>query len=385
MYRVAVVTSHPNRQQAGWFRALPQVVDLEVFYCHRPHDTAERLLDGYAHTWLENVSATADLSQFAGCDTPEIANRLKQGRFDACVVSGWYLKSYVQAIRACAQCGIPVLARGDSQMKTPRTTARTAATYLPYRWFLNRIDAHLYVGIANRTYLRSYGVPDSKLFFAPHCIDNEHFTREADEAWQNGERQRLRGSIGAASSTIVVLLVGDLVASARGADFVRALAGRPAREMIGVVIGDGEQRHELEALATDVNAPVRFQGCRSPREFPRWYAACDAIVLPSESEPWGLVINEAMACGLPAIVSDRVGCADDLVTPDTGIVFPAGDVERLRRAMGSVAEAVRVRRSEIEKAVTAAVRRYSAEVACAGLLQALTKICDSEVTACLAR
>lgn len=398
MYRVAVVASHPIQYQAPLFRALARVVDLEVFFCHRQDEAGQAragfgveftwdvpLLDGYSHTWLENVSAHPDVSRFAGCDTPEIADRLKRGRFDACLVSGWYLKSYVQTIRACWHQEIPVLTRGDSHLKTPRSLARTAVKYLPYRWFLNRIDAHLYVGTANRAYLRSYGVADSKLFFAPHFVDNDFFTREADKTWQNGDRKRLRGGIGASSSTIVVLFVGRLIACKRVADFVRALASDHARHVIGVVIGDGEQRHELETLASDINAPVRFLGFRNQSELPRWYASSDAIVLPSDSETWGLVVNEGMACGLPAIVSDRVGCADDLISPETGLVYPAGDVERLGRAIGSVAEAVRVRRTEIEQAVTATVRRYSADVACAGVLQALTAICDSEVTACLAR
>jgi glycosyltransferase involved in cell wall biosynthesis len=384
MYRLAIVTTHPIPHQATWFRALTRVVDVEVFFC-RGADRRDQAGDGYAYTVLENVSAHPDLSQFTGCDTPELADRLQKDRFDACLVTGWYLKSYVQAIRACRQQGIPVLTRGDSHLKTPRSAARMAVSHLPHRWFLNRVEAHLYVGAAHRVYLRSLGIPDSKLFFAPHFADNEFFTSSADRAWQSGDRKRLRSSLGATSQTIVMLFVGELVASQRLSDFVRALTSDRARHVIGVVIGEGDQRGELETLAADLNAPVRFFGSQHPTEMPRWYAACDAIVVPSEGETSGLVVNEAMACGLPAIVSDRVACADDLITPATGLVFPTGDVDRLSRAIGSVAEAVRVRRTEIGQAVTSMVRRYSADVACAGLLQALTAVCDNEVTACLVR
>src|SRR5262249_23622149 len=145
--------------------------------------------------------------------------------------------------------------------------------------------------------------------------DNDFFTSGADKAWQSGDRKRLRSSLGASSSTVMFVFVGKLVARKRVSDFVRALAAGHGRQGIGVVIGDGDQRHELETLAADINAPVRFVGFQSQSELPRWYAACDAVVLPSENEPWGLAVNEAMACGLPAIVSDRVGCADDLITP----------------------------------------------------------------------
>ena len=182
-YRVAVVASHPIQYHAPWFRGLAELVDLEVFFCHRQDGAGQAaagfgvefewdvpLLDGYSHTWLTNRSRNPNVSSFSGCDTPDIADRLERGGFDACIVSGWYLKSYVQAIRACRRCGIPVLVRGDSWLGTSRSAVRTAVKYLPYRWLLTHIDAFLYVGQANREYLRHYGVPESRLFFSPPCL-----------------------------------------------------------------------------------------------------------------------------------------------------------------------------------------------------------------------
>ena len=160
--RLAIVTSHPIQYQAPWFRALAQATDLEVFFCHRQDAAGQAaagfgvefdwdvpLLDGYRHTWLENRARHPGVSSFSGCDTPEISARLRAGRFDACLVCGWYLKSYLQAILAARRSGIPVLCRGDSQLATTRAAAWRAAKYLPYRWLLGGIGAHLYVGKAN--------------------------------------------------------------------------------------------------------------------------------------------------------------------------------------------------------------------------------------------
>src|SRR5580765_5818095 len=149
MHRLALVTSLPIQYQVPWFRALAQVTDLEVFYCHRQNSEDQAaagfdvpfqwdipLFDGYAYSFLQNVAARPDVSSFSGCDTPEVADRLRAGRFDACLVSGWYLKSYLQAIWACKHAGIPVLTRGYSQLGTPRSKLFTVAKYLPYRWLL---------------------------------------------------------------------------------------------------------------------------------------------------------------------------------------------------------------------------------------------------------
>src|SRR5205823_1157153 len=97
------------------------------------------------------------------------------------------------------------------------------------------------------------------------------------------------------------------------------------------VLGDGPERPELEALAGEV-APrqVFWHGFINQSQMPSLLAAADAFVLPSEDEPWGLAVNEAMACGLPAVCSDRVGCVPDLVRDGvTGFCYPVGDVMAL--------------------------------------------------------
>jgi glycosyltransferase involved in cell wall biosynthesis len=99
-----------------------------------------------------------------------------------------------------------------------------------------------------------------------------------------------------------------------------------------VLAGDGYLRHELVRMAHEcgITARVRFLGFTNQSQLPGVYAASDLFVLPSEHEPWGLVVNEAMACGLPVVASDRVGARLDLIVPGvTGEVYPVGDVQAL--------------------------------------------------------
>jgi glycosyltransferase involved in cell wall biosynthesis len=393
MYRLAVVASHPIQYQAPWFRALARVVDLDVFYAHRQDAAGQAaagfgvafdwdvsLLDGYRHHWLANVAARPDVSRFGGCDTPDLAGRLAEGRFDACLVSGWYLKTYVQAIRACWHHRIPILVRGDSQLKTPRSRTKAAVKYLPYRWFLNRVDAHLYVGAANRAYLRAYGVPDTRLFFAPHFVDNAFFARGAAQARRDGSREALRREQGIPANATVFLFVGKLIDKKRPLDFVDALAAvAEARQapVYGLMVGAGPLADRVAARVGDTRAPVRLAGFRNQAALPAWYAAGDAIVLPSGGgETWGLVVNEAMASGLPAIVSDAVGCAEDLIAPGrTGSTFPLGDVRALAACLGEWTERLAREPGPVAAAVADTVARYSADAATAGVLRALDAVC----------
>jgi glycosyltransferase involved in cell wall biosynthesis len=393
VHRVALVASHPIQYHAPWFRALARVVDLEVFYCHRqdgagqaragfgvPFEWDVPLLDGYRFSWLQNVSASPGVGRFQGCDTPEIAERLRSGAFDACIVSGWYLKSYVQAIRACWKYSIPALVRGDSHLKTPRSRVKAVVKYLPYRWFLNRIDAHLYVGAANRRYLESYGVPADRLFFAPHFVDNAYFAAGAAQARQTGERERIRGELGAADGTTLFLFVGKFADGKRPGDFVDALATLASEgrgDVRGAMVGAGPELPAIEALARTRHAPIAFCGFRNQSELPRYYAAADVVVLPSMHETWGLVVNEAMACGVPVIVSDGAGCAEDLIDEGkTGFTFPAACISKLAERMIQAADMVVEQPVQVRANVDARIRRYSVDAAVDATARAIA--CVSE-------
>ena len=105
-----------------------------------------------------------------------------------------------------------------------------------------------------------------------------------------------------------------------------------------LIVGSGVLEAELRAYSAERHLPVRFAGFLNQTEIPRAYAAADALVLPSGSETWGLVVNEAMASGIPAVVSDRVGCREDLVDEgETGYSFPMGETGELADRLARLA------------------------------------------------
>ncbi len=398
--RLGILTSHPIQYQAPWFRGLSKVVDLEVFFAHRQTATQQGsagfgvafdwdvdLLSGYSHRFLKNVADRPGVNSFSGCDTPEIAEVILNppttdhrppttDRFDAFIVSGWYLKSYWQAIRACRRAGVPVFVRGDSQLRTPRSPLKRLVMEVRQRWLLREFDGFLSVGKRNREYLEHYGVSPRKIFFAPHFVDNEWFAAKSAEV--RGQRSEIRGRWGANEQTLVVLFVGKFQPIKRPQDILHALAALNAQpsslNCMAVFVGSGEMETDLQELASSLAVVAHFEGFKNQTELPRYYVAADVLVLPSESETWGLVVNEAMACGLPAIVSDAVGCAPDLIEEGkTGFTFPVENVTALSQRLHQMAELRKCGR-DFRPALTDKMRIYSVDTAVGATVRAMKSL-----------
>ena len=345
--RIGFLVSHPIQYYTPIFRELAKRCDLTVYFAHR--QTAEGqaaagfgtafewdidLLSGYRSQFLTNVARRKSTDTFRGCDTPEIADEIATGGFDAFVVPGWALLSYWQAVWACRRAGVPVLCRGDSHLKGRRSALLRFAKAAIFPSLLRRFDGFLYVGQWNREYLRHYGVPANRLFFSPHCVDNDAF-RAGSEA----ERERAGGEEAGRPGGRRLLFVGKLMEIKHPLDLVHAAANLRGKGMSieAAFAGSGSLAEQLEHAARAAGVPAHFHGFVNQSKMPAVYASAEVVVLPSQAESWGLTVNEAMACGVPAIVSDRVGCGPDLIVPGaTGATFPCGDVPALASAIEAV-------------------------------------------------
>jgi glycosyltransferase involved in cell wall biosynthesis len=377
--RLAVVTSHPIQYYGPLFRELAKEVDLHVFFAHRatPVEQARAgfgtafewdvdITFGYAHSFLVNIAGRPGTDHFFGCDTPELERHLRGGQFDGLLVMGWHLKSYLQGLFAAKRMGLPVMVRGDSQLATPRSSFKAAIKSLTFSNFLRLFDAALYVGQRSKAYYENYGYPADRLFFSPHCVDTEWFATQATAK----RRARLRGNLKIAPEARVLLFAGKLVAFKRPLDLAAAAAATRARgtNVEVMVAGDGELRSELAAAAEAAGVPLHLLGFYNQTEMPSAYAAADCLVLPSDGrETWGLVANEALACGRPIIVSDACGCGPDLaVDPAVGRRFPVGEVDVLSRAIAEITEG-----PPAAVAIATVSRKYSLREAASGIATAL--------------
>jgi glycosyltransferase involved in cell wall biosynthesis len=386
--RLAILASHPVQYYAPLFRGLAKHTDLHVFYAHQATPAQQAaagfgtsfewdvdLTEGYAHSFLRNVALDPGTDRFGGCDTPEIGARLKEGRFDAVLALGWHLKSMIQGILAAKRLGMATLVRGDSHLHTPRSTLKRLIKAATYPHLLRVFDAVLYVGTHNRTYFEHYSYPSKRLFHSPHCIDTERFAMGATAR----ARATIRNRFGIRDDEHVVLFAGKLLPFKRPLDVVEALGviAKDGRHIRMMIAGSGPLETEVRNRADQLGVCVTFLGFQNQTEMPAAFAAADLLVLPSNGrETWGLVCNEALACGLPIIVSDKVGCAPDLAADGiVGRAFPLGDIMGLAAAIEACI-ATPATREDIKRLSNA----HSIDVARAGIMDALTFLVLSEKT-----
>ncbi len=336
--RVGVLATHPIQYYSPWYRALARSVDLEVFFSHRQSaeeqaaagfgvefDWDVPLLDGFQSTFLENAARRPSVNTFWGCHTPDIGDIIRRRGFDAFIVHGWYTRSFWQAMTACwrartrpSSCAATRAFRRRAPAGGGSSSARSSACSSPGSTATSS-SASARVPISCH-----YGADPDRCFPAPHAVDNEFFASRAERA--RLDRPRIRSGLGLPDSAVVFLFTGRFIDRKRPEMFVRAVAAaakQTARPIAGLMVGDGPLRKETESLVERLGAPVRFAGFLNQTEIVRAYVASDVLVVPSTWETWGLVVNEAMACGLPAVVTEGVGCAGDLVAPGvTGEVVP---------------------------------------------------------------
>jgi glycosyltransferase involved in cell wall biosynthesis len=348
--RLAILDSHPIQYHAPWYRELSRLCDLEVLYAHRQSSAGQAragygvafdwdvdISSGYAGRFLTNVAKDPGVHHFAGCDTPELMQLVRAKRYDALIATGWYLKSYWQGVAACKLSRVPVLVRGDSQLATQRSGVKRAAKELIYPALLRAFDGYLSVGARNRAYLEHYRVPGARIFGVPHSVDTARF--RGGHRLENEARATLRLELGAAGEEMrLALHVGRLVESKRSLDLIEAIGQMPARARARWVVacaGAGPLEGALKDRARALSVPLTMLGFVNQSELPSLYAAADVLALTSDAaETWGLVVNEAMAAGLPAVVSQAAGCAADMIEPGlTGFSYPCGDVIALGHAL----------------------------------------------------
>jgi glycosyltransferase involved in cell wall biosynthesis len=385
--RVGFLHTHPVQYCTPLFRemAARSEVDIQVYYCHQAtpqeqsaagfgvaFDWDTSLLGGYRHTFLNNVAAKPQIAGFWGMDVPDMGSQIASDKVDALVIHGWHYKAAWQAMAACKRQRIPFLLRSDSQLGTQRSQSTLLIKRLTYPRFIRRADGCLPTGHLSREYFLYYGAAPEKVFVVPHCVDDQRIRSEAQH-WLS-ERDAIRAAWGITDAKIAWIFAGKFIEKKRPMDFVRVVEGlnRQDQRSVGIMIGDGPLRQECEEYAHAHDVPIKFAGFLNQSEIVRGYIAGDALILPSSAEEtWGLVVNEAMLCGLPCFVSDQVGCAHDLIQcGETGDVFPFGDVasgagvlakyasEPLLRRMGNIA-ATRAHRfsvSEVSNRFIEAVR-----------------------------
>lgn len=236
--------------------------------------------------------------------------------------------------------------------------------------FLRRCDAYVVPGNSAFAYLQELGSKTQNIFTAPNAVDNAYFTAAAGSARAQGDSHRQRLGL----PQRFVLYSGRLVLGKGVLDLLDAYAmlDSTLREQVSLVFaGEGDARGRLTALAEGIRpGRISFRGFAQREELAVLYSLAEALILPTHTDAWGLVVNEAMACGLPIVVTSVAGCARDLVQDGwNGWVVPPREPGRLASAIRSLLEQPETRRQMSEHS-RSRIQHYSPEACARGLAQA---------------
>lgn len=387
--RLAIVVSHPTQYYSPWFAYLANCLEhtIKVFYLW-DFGIVERqdprfgqsfawdidLLSGYENEFVPNESKDPGTHHYSGLDNPRLIERLRDFRPTDVLLFGYRYKSHQTLIRKSRSENWSLLFRGDSHLlghPEPSWIKR-----LMLSWIYRRFDAILFVGRANQRYFEKFGVSSQNLFFAPHSVNGARFPLPS----RSESIAARRDILSADPDTIVILYSGKFHPEKAPLDLLHAMTPPPDSNCLLVFAGAGEQEPLLRETVESLGLTnVRFLPFANQSEMPQRYALADLFVLPSVGlyETWGLAVNEAMHCGVPCIVSDRVGCADDLISPDeTGWTFPAGDQDALRKCLIKATAEIRnpERRARLKSAVSERINQYTYKQTTEGLISALRSI-----------
>lgn len=371
--RILAVAAHPVQYQAPLFRRLAarDDVELRVAYCslrgaepgHDPEfgTTVQwdvPLLEGYSWTHVPNHGNGGE--GFWGLRNPGIWKMIRAGNFDAVFCYTGYLRATFWIAYAAAKLsGSAFLFGTDAVSLDARDGASWKRGIKRILWpaLFRLADQVIVLSSGTRKLMASLGIAKERVTLIPYVVDNDWWIA----ASAGVDRTAVRSSWGAAPDDVVILFCAKLQPWKRPADVLRGFAKAKLSRARLVFAGEGPLRPALESEAASLGLGnrVRFLGFMNQSGLPPVYAASDLLVLPSEYEPFAVVVNEAMCCGCMAAVSDRVGAGLDLVAPvRRDFIFRCGDVDALALLLRQAAEDPQALR-ELGRAARARMESWS--------------------------
>ncbi len=350
--KLAIISSHPIQYNAPMFALLNQsgLIEPKVFYTWSQSketlfdkDFGKTiqwdipLLDGYNYEFVENISTDPGPHHRKGIDCPGLTKAIETWGAEAILVFGWNYKAHHQVMKYF-KGRIPVYFRGDSTLIDETGGWKQWARRIYLKWIYRNTDYAFYVGKNNKAYFLAHGLKEENLFFAPHAIDNLRFGDEDGHFRQIAKDWRKKLKI--SDDQIVVLFVGKFESKKNPLILIESAKKLNSTKYQFVFVGNGHLEDEMRSVSASMEN-IHFLPFQNQSEIPALYHMADILTLPSQGpgETWGLVVNEAMACGKAVLVSTKAGCNADLVKNGVnGYVFPSGNLVECVEALNKMGD-----------------------------------------------
>jgi glycosyltransferase involved in cell wall biosynthesis len=254
---------------------------------------------------------------------PTVLAILMKHRPEVLVLGGYHHPTSLLVLAFARLFETPLVLWGESNLNDERSSQPMLEAYK--RWFMRHCTKFLAVGTSSRDYFLAYGVRPKDVHIAPNAVDNDFFFRKSFEYRQNNPLRELY-------PYQVILYVGRVIQAKGVMNLICAYEMIANQVDAGLlIVGDGQDKDRYEVYCRERELDrAQFIGFVHQEELPMYYALADVFVFPTHSDPWGFVLNEALACGLPVISTDVAGAMPDLVRHGrNGYVFSKGDVDAL--------------------------------------------------------
>ncbi|MGD1914086.1 MAG: glycosyltransferase family 4 protein [Rivularia sp. (in: cyanobacteria)] len=266
---------------------------------------------------------------------PDVIYQLWKQQPDVIICGGWHHFSHWLALVYAQMTKTPLLIWSESTLKDERSVSNIK--HKLKTWIINQADGYIISGNAQKKYLLNLGAKQDRIYIAPNAVDSNFFTCETQRYRQ--QKTMWKDKLGI--NGCVILYVGRLIDEKGIPELLEAFTKlSPHNQVTLIIVGDGSrsQDYHLFCQQNQLNNVV-FTGFQPQTALPQYYGIADIFVFPTKSDPWGLVVNEAMAAGLPIICSDAAGAAPDLVVNGkNGYLVPVRDVKKLSEALQILVE-----------------------------------------------
>lgn len=348
MKKLAIITTHPIQYNAPLFQLLTArgKVAIKVFYTweraqNQVFDPGFQkivswdlpLLDGYDYSFVKTKNTKRNKKSFWSLKNPSLIQDIEKWGANVVLVFGWNFYSHLQAL-VYFKGKIPVYFRGDSTLLNQSTIGKRMLRKTFLSWVYRHVDLAFYVGEQNKQYYLTHKLKESQLLLAPHAIDVDRFKGDSEKDYLSKAKEKLRSlNIVIPEGAIVFLFAGKFEPVKNPALLLKAFSTMKGEEAHLIMVGNGLLEQELKSNYLG-KKNIHFIDFQNQLEMPVVYRMADVFVLPSLSETWGLAVNEAMACKRPVLVSDKVGCAVDLVKEGVnGLIFKHDSLEDLKQKL----------------------------------------------------
>lgn len=343
MHKLAIITTHPIQYYAPVFKHITdRGMHCKVFYTWGKGGLQGKydpnfgkniewdipLLEGYEYEFCENIAAQPGSHHFKGIMNPHLIASIKAYGATHILVFGWNFQSHLKVLRHF-KGKLPILFRGDSTLLDAVALYKKILRKLVLSWVYKHVDIALYVGAANKQYYNYCGLKEHQLVFAPHAIDNNRFAQLT--TIQKDFIHHTHKQFGVQANDISIVFCGKFQPKKNPLLLIAAFKKLNLPNTHLFMVGNGELedvlRKEAEGFTNIHCLPFQNQSL-----MPAVYRLGQIFCLPSQGpgETWGLAVNEAMACSKAVLVSNKCGCATNLVNNGVnGYLFESNDLESL--------------------------------------------------------